>query len=47
MKYNIIPVERLSIRHIKAIASVSGATVLSDNMFQSDMVDEMLLKNFT
>ena len=44
MKHNIIPVERLSIRHIKAIASVSGATVLSDNMFQSDVVDEMVEK---
>ena len=44
MKHNIIPVERLSIRHIKAIASVSGATVLSDNMFQSDMADEMVEK---
>ena len=44
MKHNIIPVERLSIRHIKAIASVSGATVLSDNVFQSDMADEMVEK---
>jgi chaperonin GroEL (HSP60 family) len=31
IKNNIIPVERLSIKHIKAIASISGATVLSDN----------------
>jgi len=30
MKNNIIPIERLSIRHIKAIASISGAKVLSD-----------------
>ena len=31
IKNNIIPIERLSIKHVKAIASISGATVLSDN----------------
>ena len=44
MKHKIIPVERLSIRHIKAIASVSGAKVLSDNVLQSDIANEIVEK---